>query len=265
MKRILNYPGSKWQYAKQIASLMPDHKAYCEPFFGSGAVFFNKKKAILETINDVDGRLVNLFTILREEPVKLTQLVDYTLYSRQEYELALEQSADPLEDARRMLVRCWMGIGGKTNADAGFRRNISWNGPYNTYEWNELPDRLLKAAKRLKDAQIECKDALQLIGELDKDTLIYADPPYLQATRTSIHYEHECSNDYHIDLIRALKAHTGPVLLSGYDHELYNKELSEWHRIEFSTKIGIHTKTKRSVSDVLWLNQLPTSQMSIFE
>lgn len=68
MKRILNYPGSKWKLADLIVSNMPNHKSYLEPFAGSCAVFMNKQKVILETINDLDGRLVNLFKIMRNQP-----------------------------------------------------------------------------------------------------------------------------------------------------------------------------------------------------
>lgn len=38
MKPVLKYPGSKWRLADWIVSIMPPHKSYLEPFFGSGAV-----------------------------------------------------------------------------------------------------------------------------------------------------------------------------------------------------------------------------------
>ena len=51
MKSILQYPGSKWRIAKQIVSLLPPHHTYLEPYFGSGAVLFNKSRSDIETIN----------------------------------------------------------------------------------------------------------------------------------------------------------------------------------------------------------------------
>ncbi len=33
---LLSYPGAKWGLAPQIVSLMPPHRSYLEPFFGSG-------------------------------------------------------------------------------------------------------------------------------------------------------------------------------------------------------------------------------------
>lgn len=36
-------------------------ESYLEPFFGSGAVLFNKPRSHIETVNDLDGNAVNLF------------------------------------------------------------------------------------------------------------------------------------------------------------------------------------------------------------
>ncbi len=53
-----------------IISQMPKYKAYLEPFMGSLAVFLNKPRVTLETINDIDARLVNLFRVMRDDPEK---------------------------------------------------------------------------------------------------------------------------------------------------------------------------------------------------
>ncbi|MBQ3215733.1 MAG: DNA adenine methylase, partial [Oscillospiraceae bacterium] len=68
MTALINYPGSKWGMAKEIVSLMPSHRSYLEPYFGSGAVLFNKPPSAIETINDIDGEVVNFFEILRKLP-----------------------------------------------------------------------------------------------------------------------------------------------------------------------------------------------------
>lgn len=88
VKSILKYPGSKWRIAQWIISHFPKHHSYLEPFFGSGAVFFNKKPSNIETINDLDLNVVNLFRCIRENPVKLSKIVEATPYSRYEYDQA---------------------------------------------------------------------------------------------------------------------------------------------------------------------------------
>ena len=49
-----------------IIGRMPPHTTYLEPFFGSGAVFFNKPRAPLETIGDISGDVTNLFRMIRD-------------------------------------------------------------------------------------------------------------------------------------------------------------------------------------------------------
>ena len=78
MNTLLNYPGAKWGMAEQIISLMPKHRSYLEPFFGSGAVLFNKPKSAIETVNDIDGEIVNFFRVLRECPEELADAVSMT-------------------------------------------------------------------------------------------------------------------------------------------------------------------------------------------
>lgn len=55
LKAIMKYPGSKWSLADWIINFFPEHHSYLEPFFGSGAVLFNKPRSNIETVNDLDG------------------------------------------------------------------------------------------------------------------------------------------------------------------------------------------------------------------
>lgn len=122
--RILHYPGSKWSMADWIIEHMPEHETYLEPFFGSGAVLFNKAPSKIETVNDLDGQVVNLFRVIRDRPEDLAEKIRWTPYSRQEYYDSYETTGDELEDARRFLVRCWMARGAKTSDRTGWRHNI---------------------------------------------------------------------------------------------------------------------------------------------
>lgn len=82
MKAVVKYPGSKWRIAEWIISFFPEHHSYVEPFFGSGAVLFNKERSNIETVNDLDGNVVNLFECIREDPEKLARSIYLTPYSR---------------------------------------------------------------------------------------------------------------------------------------------------------------------------------------
>lgn len=66
MKRILNYPGSKWNIATQLVELIPEHHSYLEPFFGSGAVLFKKPYSNIETINEIERLQIELGKKIQE-------------------------------------------------------------------------------------------------------------------------------------------------------------------------------------------------------
>jgi len=250
LKPVLKYPGAKWRIAKWILEHMPAHTTYLEPFFGSGAVFFNKKPSKVETINDIDGNVVNLFKVIRERPAELARLIEMTPWARKEHEESFTLTGDPLEDARRTLIQYWQTHG------ASIGRGTTWRTVYTnsnrvTELWDKLPERIINTAKRLKHAQIENRPALEIIRRYKhEDTLIYADPPYPLKTRNGRMYAHEMTVKEHEELLEALNEHPGAVLLSGYDCELYNTRLKHWTR---KTKKTLAEKGQMR-EEVLWLN-----------
>jgi len=87
-------------------------------------------------------------------------------------------------------------------------------------------------ALRLKDAEIENRPALEVIRRFaTKDTLIYADPPYLMETRTQKMYAHEMNVDEHLELLDVLRSHPGPAVVSGYENALYDRQLRRWKKV----------------------------------
>lgn len=80
MKAVLKYPGGKWRIAEWVIAHFPAHSVYLEPYFGSGAIFFTKAPAGIETVNDLDGDIVNLFRVCRERGEELARLIELTRF-----------------------------------------------------------------------------------------------------------------------------------------------------------------------------------------
>lgn len=268
IKPILRYPGGKWRLAEWIVGHMPAHRSYLEPFCGSAAVLFTKPRAALECINDLDGDIVNFFTVLRDRPGELADAIQLTPYARGEYDRSMELADDPLERARRWLVRCNFSRAGKLGSISGMRvgadgiRIRTFSGcPART--WTRMPPRIIAAAERFIGVQIESRPALEVIsGWSGSGCLIYADPPYVENTlvvgderreaagRWARYYRHTMTDDDHRELIESLQSHNGPVLLSGYRSEIYDELLTDWTR--FETAARAYNNAKRV--ECLWLN-----------
>lgn len=257
MNSVLNYPGAKWGMAKWICSLMPPHRSYLEPFFGSGAVLFNKPPSAIETVNDIDGDITNFFKILREQPDKLAEAISLTPYSREAFDDAHEnRGTEDFDRAYRFAIRSKMGHGFKTYQKTGFKIDVyGRERSYCVGCWNRMPQDLLNAASRLKGVQIENRPALDVIRKFNHDNvLIYADPPYLLDTRGGKQYRHEMSEQDHLDLLDTLRQHKGYVILSGYPHEMYDVELKGWSRVAKKS----YNQNSDPRTEVLWCNfELP--------
>ncbi len=264
MQPVLKYPGAKWRIADWIISHMPAHTTYLEPFFGSGAIFFNKKPSTVETINDVDDQVVNFFKVLRDQPEELSQMMKLTPWARNEYYASWEQTGNPLEDARRFMVKCWQAYGARLDARSGWRHEKKGTMRASSYHtWLTLDKRIAAAVKRLRACQIENMPAVKLIrGYNYPGVLIYADPPYPLSTRGTRLYAYEMTDTDHMDLLDALDDHPGPVLLSGYACDLYDKRLKHWRR----ETIAAAADGSREREEVLWVNRPSLyCQISLFD
>jgi DNA adenine methylase len=253
-----------------ISNFPPGYEkmTYLEPFFGSGAVFFNKKRSLVETINDLDNSVVNLFKQIRDNPEALARAVEFTPWSREEYRQSYEKTGDELEDARRFLVRMWQAIGAKSSDITGWRSNIkSING--NVTQWaTVLPQNIIDISSRLKHTnnrlvQIENQPAVRLIERYRrKNVFIYCDPPYVMSTRHNRIYACEMSDADHRKLLELLIKHSGPVMISGYDNEIYNTLLEGWHK---ETRF-VNCEGGQQRIEVIWMNyEPPVKQISMFE
>ena len=252
IKSVLRYPGAKWALSKWICSNLPEHDVYVEPFFGSGAVFFGKEPSCTETVNDIDGNVVNLFKTLRERTEELCAAVSLTPWSRDEYLTSYlpGDGTDDVEQARVFLVRCWQAFGTRTGLSSGWRNRTTGRSPTEPDIWKTLPERLAMAAARLRHAQIENMDAIDLIKRYNApNCLIYADPPYMPETRSKGICAFECDDGYHARLLDALDANQGSVVLSGYAHGLYNERLAHWQRVDKNS----YAEKGAARNEVLWI------------
>ena len=253
----MRYYGSKWRLAQShIVDLLPPHRHYVEPFAGTAAVLLNKAPSYLETYNDADGRLVNFFTMLRDQGDELIRQIELTPFARAEVELARDPSDDPMEDARRWYVLANQQRTGPVRWHSGWlsEKNDKRSKPL-VANWCETYH-LYQIAQRLRQVQIECDDAMEVIQRYDTTTAcFYVDPPYLADTRTKrnrLTYRHEFNTEEdHRELAAVLRGLRGMVILSGYESALYAELYGDWARVDVQVRTQGHD---RQAHEVIWLS-----------
>ena len=265
---LLRYFGGKYRLAGWILSHLPSHTTYVEPFLGAGSVFFAKSRAPREVLNDLDDEIVNLFRVLRDRSMAedLRFALQHTPYARSEWRLAGELpdiSLEPVERARRALMRSFMGFGADAfhlGTGTGFRGDSKRTSTIPAHDWANWPQYITTFCERLSGVIIENTDALKLMPAHDgPETLFYVDPPYVHSTRGGVRnstqrprhqYRHEMDDAAHVQLAETLQSLKGMVVLSGHPSSLYEELYPNWYRIERSHLI--ESAAKRV--EALWLN-----------
>ena len=259
---VLRYPGAKWGLAPWIISHFPPHEAYVEPFFGSGAVLIRKTPSRSELANDIDGTVVAFFRVLRDQPEELAAALAMTPYARDELRACRfpDDALDDVEKARRLAVSCWQTRGG-----AQSKRHPGWR--FDMYgaankslagTWATLPARILAIAQRFATVAIENRPAIEVMEILarsqdgGRNSLVYADPPYVLGSIDPRLYRFGMRDADHVELLEALDRHRGPVVLSGYRSELYDGRLSGWSRVERTSRNQVNAHR----TEALWLNSV---------
>lgn len=114
--------------------------------------------------------------------------------------------------------------------------------------------RRLPFAQRDPKPELVRGDAVAFLRRFDfaraGRVLVYADPPYVLATRSSKkRYRHDYTDQQHRALIATLRELQCAVILSGYPSELYDQLVGDWRQLEFQVMTRGGPRTEK-----LWLN-----------
>jgi DNA adenine methylase len=264
LKRIsppLKWHGGKWYLEQRIVGLMPQHTHYVEPFAGGLAVLLAKDPhGVSEVANDIDGHLSNFWQTLQREHTfgQFRRILEAVPFSESEWTNADLPSDDPVDRAVRFFIRCRQSLAGRMDCFAPLSRTRTRRAMNEQASaWLNAIDGLSAVHERLKRVVVLNRDAMEVIRQQDgRDTLFYLDPPYLSETRTVDDvYRHEMTAEQHANLLAAIRTCKGKVMLSGYRSDLYDGQLKEWSRHEFTIpNQAAGGKSKRRMTEVVWCN-----------
>lgn len=251
LRPALKYNGAKWLLAPWIISHFPKHSTYLDLFGGSAAVLIQKPRAKYEIFNDLDPEVTNFFRILRTQRKELMRAIQFTTYSRDEFEIALEPCSDPFERARRFYCLCWMSM------SYNFKRKNGWRLISGNNGGGHVPGRLfaqtkhlLAIARRLEAVHFENSDFRAVLKKCSHDDcLIFADPPYPGYSERL--YNVPFTQGDHDELLILLANHPGPVALSGYADLHESIVLQGWTSFEKDTR----NRARSARTEILMLNE----------
>ncbi len=258
MKPPMTYFGGKQKLSKQILSLIPKHKLYCEPFFGGGAIFFAKPPSEMEVINDCNGDLINFYRVVKTNCRKLEKEIKATLHSREHHHsakivLGYPELFDDVKRAWAIWVLANESYASRLDSEWGYDRKRNTSAKRLHYK-RESFTRIY--TDRLEKTEIENTDALKVIQTRDtNDSFFYCDPPYFNAGMG--HYNGYTEQDFE-NLLQLFSSIKGKFLLSSYPSKLLNKYIrkNKWHskEIEMPLNITAKYKTGKKKREVLTAN-----------
>ena len=235
-----------------IRSLLPEDRdaTYVETHGGMLGVMLARPKVKNEIANDLNGRVVNWWKVVRDKPDEFTYKLAHTPRSERLFEES-KATMDEGEDVDRaiklhVVMSCSIMHGDGEAAHFGIRYSGRVDVP------NQEAKSIAVIAARLSHVQLLDRPAVKLLERLAdlKHAVVYVDPPYRTA-HTATYSVNEQDYD---ETVRLLKAQKGRVAVSGYGHEW--DDLG-WQRHEFATVNSVLAGGQQDVSartEVLWTN-----------
>lgn len=169
---IFGYSAGKSIIAKRIVKLFPEHKAYTEPFCGSAALFFTKKKVPTEVLNDQDQEVAFALKACRDiskEDLATLAKKNWTGSAEQFAKVRKMTPSNDLDRLYKFLYLINFSYGkGRKSFNPGVAGMTSW-----------MTKRIEKFQPRLANTKILCGDYETAVKEHDTpDAFHFLDPPY---------------------------------------------------------------------------------------
>lgn len=220
------YPGGKFYARKLILEYLIPHSYYTEPFAGGASIFFAKKKATHNVLNDIDSELINCYLVIRDNVEALIALLDGIEASKENhfYFKNVYQPTSDLEQAFRWYYLNRISYSGIMNM-----QNCYWGyGDKYSMQPKNWPTHLRRCSKKLQGVTITCTDFENVIAQAPDETFLFIDPPYFNADQDKF-YTHSFDRSSHYRLARVLREHTHRLkFLLTYDNSPEVRDMYHW-------------------------------------
>lgn len=227
VKSPFRYPGGKFYALKHIIPFLDavPHDEYREPFVGGGSVFFAKRKAKINWINDLEADIINVYREIANQSTvkKFASLFGDEIATRERH--AEVSAINPRNDFERAFKTYYLN----RTSYSGIIHKPSWG----YKEGKSAPPKswkkfLLSCSDKLSGTKMTTNDFEKVINQSSAGnrTLMYLDPPYYNADQKRAYTKSFESKD-HVRLAGVLR-NTNHFFCLSYDDCAEVRELYDW-------------------------------------
>ena len=230
VKSPFRYPGGKFYALKYIIPFLDcvPHHEYREPFVGGGSVFFGKRKAQVNWINDLESNLIVTYKAMAnaDDGKWLIEAVSKEIASKERHHEI--KGFTPLTEREIAFKTYYLNrttYSGIIHKPA-WGYGIGYSSPPENW-WKFIED----AGKKLTDVKITNQDFSKIIASKScgGDVLMYLDPPYYLADQKRAYTKSFLKED-HVRLAKQLE-NTEHYFCLSYDDCKEIRDLYKWANI----------------------------------
>jgi DNA adenine methylase len=215
LKTIIARVGGKTKVAKKLIEYFPLHSTYVEPFIGGGSVFFMKKEANMNVINDLDKDIYDIY----KDICSIDNIEDFQIGEINKDEFKKYLNMKDFKDAKERFYRNLV-LSKKSYSGCRVRFSQSTNSRKCTLGY--LKKHFEEYKNKLKNTIILNEDYKEVIKKYDsKDTFFFFDPPYSKNDKTWGYNDNSISKEKLLEVLLNLK---GKFLMT-YDYNEDNMNL----------------------------------------
>lgn len=256
MNSPIKYYGGKSNFTDILIENFPSsYDIYIEGFGGGASLLFSKEISSKEVYNDLGKNVYSLFKVLSDKEMfyRFKEKLDLTYYSsaiREDFKILLKRDDLNIED--RAYYYFYVNRS-SFNGVGGFSKNliVRRNMCKSVSDYLSSIDKLPEIHERLSRVIVTNDDIFKVLEKYNNENIfIYLDPPYIKDMRLSNQkYEVEMSVHEHEKLVDMILHHNAKILLSGYNHAVYNIISDKWGRQDFRSP-----NSKSLAIESLWRN-----------
>lgn len=265
MKHMFPYFGGKSLISKHVWKVFGNPSIYCEPFFGSGAMLWDRpdvSRNSIEVVNDMDGFVINFWRAVKHDPSAVASWADYPVFeldmhARNQWMITKRSDTEFVETLRSdpeyydAKIAGWWVWGQSTFIGSGWasdsnksRPQISRpSGVHKTSVRGRLDEWMSMFSERLRYVNVLCgswdRAVQDSIVYSEKGTCVFLDPPYDPAIRDNRCYSVDVNCSHQVrDWAIAHGDSDLKIALCGYDIEHDHYMPATWHRYRWKANGG---------------------------